>query len=1265
MTTRILDPFVFTAQGALITIGDLLGAHLDAGVFPTAEGLQEIPDATRDTMREQQGRVLMTYLRWQVSPEIGLPSEPFKVWRRPALPMGEVVEARPQEISLGPNARLYQFDQPMMSVDIALQAGNAATSVLVMAFNGAPEPESLLHLDTIQIPANSFRRFTYQVAALTNVVIIGQANVLEFDAIPVAAAQKLTDWELVETVGFPIEKDQWADLPDQNHGVDQGLVAAPLPARAAALQRFTRGVNSVGWPPFFPTGEQAPLWELPNAEAMIDDAMPDLMRMVHEALRLPPQDQASHVEDFLVHPPENTSGDRMSGRDGKGTVSALALLQMAVSSDPLQAVALGFGTGYMYQDIPTVNIGDRALFGNSEVSDWDYMVTGLWAKGLSGTGEPVEYAALIPRPGKVYAAPAPASTSLTFLSHSQPSAPDRPWTAGTRFSWDRAPLTSLNRLASFAFARHNTASSGPADALMEKRPSAPGFMPIGNSQASEDDPAPHRHNATDGGFPIPNQPGSVNARYGVATQNIFGIWSPWASEPFSSTQPKPDTVQIVEAKLRPFDTGSGTICPADLVMDIVVDWRVRSVAEIEFRGRMFAAATRKTQPPPGAPAGLMKSLGSADPTLKLTFSGDTLTFPLGQVQHLDALAEKEVSPGFAGQGHARRYRITIPGFSLDYASTPHIGLNLQGRLTERIAPQRQSAWSPRPMVTYASDPRSRATTVLDAPQLASLPDASGVAHVRLDWASVSSATGYIIYESNETKILAHAGQSEAEPGSVTPAQRLDRIKTLFRNNPERKNFTRLNTELLEKTSLDVSLPRGSQQIHVYVIIPVSAGGIEGPWPSGALADKSLIAYIAPRIAVPAPPTLEVRRVEQPAGFAAELTVQTRPKGGAAPTQIDLYRTRVTDAAQRVDSMGPPIARVTANGGAWSLKFDGSAITEMAGTDTPAGSWKTVWYRAVAWSDDDMARAVRRGRSDPSQAVPVVVPPNGPPDLSMLTKNPPSGPPTDIELSFTSKAPIWRTPLGSHVLRVDAKTPGAAEALIAFESDLTDVSDAALVGKSSVWRLPDGLEENYRILLRRADQNDPVEVTLSLSDPLGRISVQTFRIEPGPVFPLPDLERIDRFTISGRGTFFTTSTDAPLEDFDGQFYALRVILTPEDFEPERPILRPNIPILPRDRFTPIPRQPERFRPRVGPMLDLGAGRVGSQFRRDGETLVFSGPLRSLPSATERPDEEQTFSIARQSAGGKTAIIVVAKRKVERVEIEIITPDGRKVTQTARG
>jgi len=193
-----------------------------------------------------------------------------------------------------------------------------------------------------------------------------------------------------------------------------------------------------------------------------------------------------------------------------------------------------------------------------------------------------------------------------------------------------------------------------------------------------------------------------------------------------------------------------------------------------------------------------------------------------------------------------------------------------------------------------------------------MADSAGLHHARLEWPAASGATGYFVYTTTEEKLRADRGMPSA-PKSHTLSQRLAALRAAFAADPSRRSFTRVNAQPVPGTSMQVTLPRGSKEIHLYVVLGLSAGQVESAWP--ALGDPGLrkrpIAYAAPQQVLPAPPDLEASRVLDdsavPPAYRAQLQVRSKP--GAAVTRIDLHRVRVPEAALALDTMGPPIAKL--------------------------------------------------------------------------------------------------------------------------------------------------------------------------------------------------------------------------------------------------------------------------------------------------------------------------------------------------------------------
>ncbi|MCB5185577.1 hypothetical protein LG201_10220 [Methylobacillus gramineus] len=1217
MAIRIYDPSILKAQGALLDLSALIRQRKMVFAY-------EI----------KQPRSLL--LRWQTSPAAGLPSEPFKVWRRPAQALGEQYAVQYEVISLGSlgfNAQIIQFDAPLASVSLNVfsrKGGNVSIAVLC----GVPSFESIVTTQSRTLAAGETVNLEFQAPLITSLLLLNVSRFSDVVGMYIADLDKIQDWELVETVGLPVDEGEWAPL-GQQHGIKQGLVGAEVPAVDAAIDRFKRGVNPAGWWPSLPDGTVAPVWELPDADKLIEESAIELLPMLRQVAQHAPDKQAAEIFTFKIAPPQNPAGEAMpTDQPSQANLSPVGLLAMLASGDPLLAVALGYGTGYPEED--------RSYeYSASSQSAWDWMITGLWKNGLDGKSGTVEFAAIVPRPGLAIPAPTPADLKVDFQAHLRPALMDDPWLASVRSSWERFPTAQLTSVASFAAARHAVGSAGNAEVLLERRMLTQGHRPIINTRNLLD-PEPTRQSATDGTLRIPNSPGRVSMHYAIATQNIFGIWSSWREEPIEIRQPAPAIVQILSADLHATDPGTGTACPATLVFEISVDWKVRSIKQIDFRSSLFAAASRFAEAPgTSTPIGIQKQLGGTSVTASITFDGDIPAMDGGKVEALNPEGTAVVAPG-PEQSSNRRYRVSITDFSLDYAATPHIGLRLRSRLVERIPPYRKGAWSPVAKLAYASDPRARPTTVIDIVRLTSLPDAAGECHAHLDWNPIPGAIGYAIYESTETRILSsHPGYPEPSPAR-TLSQRLTTIKQAFSAAPLRRDFTRRNAKLVTDTDLDVTLPRGSRDIHLYTILPVMAGGNEGPWPSGPGADKALIPYAAPRVAEPAPPTIEVQLVQDQApaapNYRARLLIGTRADSGARPTRIDIYRVRVDDAARRLDSMGAPIASLSATNASWKVSpplTGGDWIDSVSGHDQPAGSWRTVWYRAVAWSADDPLRAVLKGRSQPSPAVSVLIPPAHAPDLSPLTISSPGGDPAWVLLSFSSSAPVSPTPIGPHTLSISANVQGGV-AMVEKTVRLDEVATAQPVTGSDVWRV-DGTSSSYSVLLRRAALSDSVSVIVRITDPLGRISEQSITVGAGSVLPLPSLSVIDAFFITGRGHVYSFATNAPDTDGVTGIYRLYIALTADSSSP-----------------FPFPR------PRGGrnPVDGTSPARTLGQFSLVKGLYVFNGALSSVPKVNKAlPSSNEALALYRQTLPTDDNFVIFSRIALRSVLVRITTPDGR--------
>lgn len=1151
----VVDPAQFKAEGAL----------LDWAVV-----------ARRLNTKYDGRKRHMLQLRWMTARELGLPTEPFVVWRRPKGQqfVKPLSFSSQHQVWLFGSSTITWADGPMAQVLADVQATVSGT---VYAYAGSPHISNAVA--AADVPAGT-TTVTLKASTIDGLVASAGLSVTAVRGLPLDQLSQAAGWQQYEIVGLPLPKPEWDGL--SNHASKQGLVASLTTPQQAAQQRLDRGGPQVGWQPGLPTGEAVPLWSPPSLSQLV---LTEIKGDIIDKLKLvlpttPPNQQFDAKIPVTLPPPANSSGKQMSGGNRTTQLSPLAVTLMGAGTDPWLALALGFGTAY--DAAGTVN----PLTGKPDepALNYDYMVTARWEKGLDGESEPFEMAAVVPSPAPAVPTPPPANLSAEVMGQLRPLFMDADWRCSVKASWDRPPDVELFRPRTYAFMRASLLPAAPTVALMLNRQSGGyRYLLINSAMPAPLPPDWWRVAAVDRELTIPSAGGQRKLRYGVSHQDIYGQWTPWATADTSVTQPPVDAVRIVNAKLEASlpSSPNSSVCDGTLTIEFLWDWRLRSPQQIRFVGRLYAAAQRSDPPPSLAVPGVLeRTLAGTGTSLDIAFAGDVPGATGATFVALSEDGEHAVSFGPAQGDETRRYRVTLTDFSLDFASTPHVGLALWANAQERIPPQRVGDWSDEPSVIAVSDPRPP-KLIPDVVTLASLPDASGECHARLSWTASANAAGYFVYEATETKILEANGEAAPAP-EKTLSQRLSKLKQLFASNPSRREFTRRNDQPMTALSTDITLPRGSTDIHLFVVIGVNAGQVESAWPAGPDADDALQAFAAPRVMKPAPPTIEVApHLDDsviPPVYRARVQVGARP--GPRVRKVELFRVRVDDAAKELDTMGPAVATVTGSGVDWTVTQQtddfGTNIETATGFDTPTGSWKRAWYRAVAWSDPDPLRGYLAGRSLASSAAWVVVPPSGPPDLSDVTVSWPAGGALgDVLLRWTSSAPLRKTPLGPHTLSVRVVSKGAPP-LVEMNSSLDALPKTAPAAGSGVWVADaDGPSPfEYAAVLRRLSPGDAVQVIIQLTDPLGRSSERLVSIPSGPILPAPNLNNfVLTNSTTPTGKLLTWDSDAPYTLSDPTPYVLRVTAFRQSaflVFPQPPVtVELPLPDVPLDAHGPVP------------------------------------------------------------------------------------------------
>jgi hypothetical protein len=567
------------------------------------------------------------------------------------------------------------------------------------------------------------------------------------------------------------------------------------------------------------------------------------------------------------------------------------------------------------------------------------------------------------------------------------------WLQTVEVAWAKPVLDSAadSRPSGYAVAKGLPAA--PMEISNEERLSG-GWSPIVTAASQDkDSPTSVRYPDTGVAEAFPGEPEDLV--YSVAAQDWFGRWGGWSSADYHkvSVAPQVPAMRKVSVLL------DGDILPTmagTAAVEFTWDWSYRSPDTITLR----LLAHLPGDPPPAVAGSIFSVGGPMVADLVISFSGANADSPPAGVQ----LITEE------SQGPLRTYRVEIPGLQLAFGAHPRIRVTARAQATETVAPLRASAWS-RDIDTDAVSPIPPPPPFVPAAmQWAAVPDPRGVAHAELKW--TDSAPLYAVYLADETALRRELGQPSAD--LETPAA--DRLVALRPLNflAARRAFRRI-ADRIPVASLEIALPRGSNLIHFYGVVPISSTGVEGTLPASG---NSYFAVAAPVVRTPEQPFVTAR---DQAG-SVELTVEvdeTRVPVG----RIEVYRAPSKHRSATVDMMGPPLATLDASLG---VRVGGRIRWELE-DPTPGVPWQSVFYRAVAFGATDAVRGEYGGRSLPSRAVEVIPTSPAPPSLSDLQVEDPAGEPNPRLVSFLTDVTLARMPLGVHTFTVQTIGPDGSVA----------------------------------------------------------------------------------------------------------------------------------------------------------------------------------------------------------------------------------------------
>ena len=1118
---RTHDVRKFRAVGARLDWLDIARRMLRAG---HGEG---IDDALLERLKE---RGPDTRLAWGCSEDLGVPRDAFTVWGRPVrdrrLRDTELVGVPVDEGEL-----VWWGGEEAAHVQVRCQVQDPARPVALFLLRTGLDPAGAVGTAAVAPAGSPTVTLTASAGAATHAVLVN-AHALAVRIQTVQDVVDADDWQPLERVGLPVDGHELGEyVPDE-----QGLVVAPTAPTKAAAQRIDRAGVPLGWYPVTETGRTAPPWKHSDPDGLVEETrkflLPELRPLY--ASGTGETDQHALEDRRAVDPPSRADGTA-ADQPATARLKPLALLLLAAGTDPAANLATGFGTAYRAADLAELMPDQRG--------ELEYLVTGHYRRSVLGDG--VEVAAYIPPVQRHAVVPPVVDLRAARAALLPPALPDGPFHEAIEVSWRPGPrLATMTGPVAHAFAgwRHG---AGSAEDLMPERLLG-GSQPRAIPRPDADDATlagGDRPKVVQGDQELPVD-GAIDRGYGVAQCDIFGVWSRWEDVELTTSSPGVAPPRLAHLGLVATYAGS-PVCPSVLTADLATEWTQRTPAAIELRAVFYPMPTGATPPPFGAPPPLPPPAPNLGLDSTLTFTGDTATATAGTVVPLREDGSVAPSWGAPEQGgEARSYRFTVPGPGLDFGAVSRWGVRVWARQT---APgiATPSVWVPvpaQPATAVAGSPVPAVPTPPPLPPgvpLGSTPDAQGVSHVKVGWSGLAGphVDRVIVWEASETTLRQRLAPGSPPDRTLLPGVRLQQLWDLYDAAPAAQRplgFRRAAEVPAVPPAADLTLARGSEDIHLFLVTAVTTTGVESPWPGpggGLPAHAHLQAAAAPRLRRPAMPL--VRPAVQPDG---SLTVAIEAASPIPVTAFEVFATRSELAARDHLTMGPPLAQVPAGAAFDPVTADPrlDPITrqrvwtaDWSGALPP--SWEPWHLRAVAVPERTVPVSAVRGVVSPaSDVVTAVVLPSAAPQLDPLVAEVVGADHAGLLIRTGTSAPDRVVPAGSHTVQVTLGAvtgpvqPLEAAARVADESTAPDTTAGPVVQ-----RLP--REAGRTPLLvwgRRDDPSVPVQATVRVADPLGRVAEQTLLI-PGWVEPRPELtlKIIDVFRIAGRGYVASLLTSA--------------------------------------------------------------------------------------------------------------------------------------------
>lgn len=1049
---------------------------------------------TNVTAAEQLLRsVYVSALRWTHEVPFGFARTPFQLWRRTKTSLRKT-QIQTFQIDGSRELRLNLGDIYRFQIRVRNQAGQ---SLRIQPFGR----DGRLIPGKTEVVTDADRTITITQPFMRGLQLTGVGEV--YNCMVLVQHELINNkkgWELVQETSFPFKQHTLdpAKYDTRSLAYNTGFIT---PEQAATL-RLHLGSLCHGKLPPLPGGLPTPEWlppvpDIPEYLDYLRDPQSGVMDMIRKCLEST-EDRAAdparrQPQFFIDHVVNGLRQEGFNGtiEDSTATIPVVGATVLAALVEKFVGLALGYAT---YDFYPR---NDNAVP--------IYMVTNTFVTRpnrrdfLPDIAQKVNFAALvewIDRPAD------PVIENIRSLHQNRPLVRDSLSTEAVELRF-RTPKTPMS------YGIIAKVGSAAPTVLNEPYPrKADSYEPIVLNQ-----PAPENATVEPMTYVIPNSKipanGTLDHRFFAIGMDVLGRWTGYGNRNYRSealpTQ-RPGLTDVQLTHVTPLVNGLSSEVACELMIEFTWDWAERTPGIFQFGGGFFPFDKKDV------PKFITQfSLRSGNPPRPALQPFVSVTFNNSGVPMLSgapgSVVEVRQEPDANIDPNLRKYRMTLTGITsvfpgpVDAPPAPpavapsRVAYAVYLRAMERLRmPDTPKVWSPwsGPLTSRLDDPRPPVMVNLPADvNWTALPDAGHIARGTLSWPAISRATGYMVWQANETALREALGLNHRPGDSLVDRATELRDHLANANNDMRslKAFIRLNRDPIPVTSTQLELPGSAEVLYVYRISATTVANVE--------SERSNVVFFAvPRQQIPGPPRL---RLALHQNGSTGVQVMALPGAGPVPAGYRVYRVRKAIGPNVVQMKGLPILKENHTDWAdYSLRSLSGQVDDGKQIIDPVGppSWKPYYYQLVAVGADAPAQGLLKGVSSGSNTEVIHHPPALAPTITL---NQVRHSPTNMYVQFETDAPLVEHGLGNtriEVYGLVADAPGGPpkrKLLLGADAGAMERTERRIRPNFPPLPVPfDAVEAHVndntgRLFLRI----DPVHTTIILKviDPLGRSTEQ--------------------------------------------------------------------------------------------------------------------------------------------------------------------------------